>query len=87
MAKSLGMLFGIVFLAVGILGFVPGVTKDEMLLVRGAMLQAGAAAAMNTAPDGTVQSPFFVAKDQPGLWVTLRPLLPDRASCKGEYLF
>src|SRR5215468_6960658 len=32
MAKSLGMLFGIVFLAVGILGFVPGVTKDEMLL-------------------------------------------------------
>jgi hypothetical protein len=32
MAKSLGMLFGLVFLAVGILGFVPGVTKDEMLL-------------------------------------------------------
>ena len=26
MAKSFGMLFGIVFLAVGILGFVPGVT-------------------------------------------------------------
>ena len=26
MAKSLGMLFGIVFLAVGILGFVPGVS-------------------------------------------------------------
>jgi hypothetical protein len=26
------MLFGIVFLAVGILGFVPGITKDEMLL-------------------------------------------------------
>lgn len=32
MAKSLGMLFGIVFLAVGILGFVPGITKDDMLL-------------------------------------------------------
>jgi hypothetical protein len=32
MAKTLGMLFGIVFLAIGILGFVPGVTKDEMLL-------------------------------------------------------
>lgn len=32
MAKTLGMLFGLVFLAVGILGFVPGVTKDEMLL-------------------------------------------------------
>src|SRR6266550_2893279 len=28
MAKTLGMLFGIVFLAVGILGFVPGVTTD-----------------------------------------------------------
>lgn len=26
MARTLGMLFGIVFLAVGILGFVPGVT-------------------------------------------------------------
>jgi Domain of unknown function (DUF4383) len=32
MARTLGMLFGIVFLAVGILGFVPGITKDEMLL-------------------------------------------------------
>src|SRR2546428_14082414 len=28
MAKTLGMLFGVVFLAVGILGFVPGVTSD-----------------------------------------------------------
>src|SRR4029077_20918791 len=28
MAKTLGTLFGIVFLAVGILGFVPGVTSD-----------------------------------------------------------
>ena len=32
MAKTLGMLFGIVFLAVGILGFVPGITKNDMLL-------------------------------------------------------
>ena len=32
MAKTLGMFFGIVFLAIGILGFVPGITKDEMLL-------------------------------------------------------
>jgi hypothetical protein len=32
MAKSLGILFGIVFLAIGILGFVPGVTNNEMLL-------------------------------------------------------
>ena len=32
MAKTLGMLFGIVFLAVGILGFVPGITTNYMLL-------------------------------------------------------
>jgi hypothetical protein len=32
MAKTLGMLFGIVFLAIGILGFVPGITTNEMLL-------------------------------------------------------
>ena len=32
MVKTLGMLFGIIFLAVGILGFVPGVTNNEMLL-------------------------------------------------------
>jgi len=32
MVKTLGMLFGIVFLAVGILGFVPGVTTNDMLL-------------------------------------------------------
>ena len=32
MTKTFGMLFGIVFLAVGILGFVPGITKDDMLL-------------------------------------------------------
>ena len=32
MAKTFGMLFGIVFLAVGILGFVPGVTINDMLL-------------------------------------------------------
>jgi hypothetical protein len=32
MVKTFGMLFGIVFLAVGILGFVPGITNNEMLL-------------------------------------------------------
>ena len=32
MVKSAAVLFGIVFLLVGILGFVPAVTKDEMLL-------------------------------------------------------
>ena len=32
MVKSAAILFGIVFLAVGILGFVPGVTTDDMLL-------------------------------------------------------
>ncbi len=32
MVKTAAMLFGIVFLAIGILGFVPGITKDDMLL-------------------------------------------------------
>jgi hypothetical protein len=32
MAKTLGMLFGVVFLAIGILGFVPGITTNDMLL-------------------------------------------------------
>jgi Domain of unknown function (DUF4383) len=32
MAKPLALLFGIVFLLVGILGFVPAVTSNEMLL-------------------------------------------------------
>jgi hypothetical protein len=32
MAKTVAVLFGVVFLVVGILGFVPAVTKDEMLL-------------------------------------------------------
>jgi hypothetical protein len=32
MAKTLAILFGVVFLLIGVLGFVPSVTKDEMLL-------------------------------------------------------
>ena len=31
MAKTMAVFFGVVFLVVGILGFVPAVTKDEML--------------------------------------------------------
>jgi hypothetical protein len=32
MVKTMAVLFGVVFLIVGILGFVPAVTKDQMLL-------------------------------------------------------
>ena len=32
MVKTMAVLFGVVFLVVGILGFVPGATKNEMLL-------------------------------------------------------
>ena len=32
MVKTMAVLFGVILLVVGILGFVPGVTKDEMLL-------------------------------------------------------
>jgi hypothetical protein len=32
MVKTAAVIFGIVFLAIGILGFVPGITTDDMLL-------------------------------------------------------
>lgn len=32
MVKTAAVLFGVVFILIGILGFVPGITKDEMLL-------------------------------------------------------
>jgi hypothetical protein len=32
MVKTLGVIFGILFLLGGILGFVPGITKDDMFL-------------------------------------------------------
>lgn len=32
MVKTMAVLFGIVFLVIGVLGFVPGVTTDHMLL-------------------------------------------------------
>ncbi len=32
MLKTLAIVFGVVFLLVGVLGFVPGVTNDQMLL-------------------------------------------------------
>jgi hypothetical protein len=32
MVKSAAILFGVVFLAIGILGFVPGITTNDMLL-------------------------------------------------------
>jgi hypothetical protein len=32
MHKKLSLLFGVVFLAIGILGFVPGITREEHLL-------------------------------------------------------
>ena len=32
MVKTMAVLFGVVFILIGILGFVPAVTKDEMLL-------------------------------------------------------
>lgn len=33
MLKNLSILFGVVFLAVGVLGFVPGITTDDNLLL------------------------------------------------------
>jgi hypothetical protein len=56
-----------------------------MLAVRDALVRAAGAAEIYSLPDGTF-SAAFAAKDQGSqLGVTLRPLLPDRASCTGEY--
>ena len=62
-------------------------TKDDMLAVRDAMVRAGAADAIHTQPDGAFLAPFASQDRSSHLWVTVRPLLPDRASCSGEYVF
>jgi hypothetical protein len=61
-------------------------TKADMLAVRDAMVTAGVADAMHTQPDGTFVAPFASQDRSSHLWVTVRPLLPDRASCSGEYV-
>lgn len=60
-------------------------TKDDMLAVKDSIVRAGGSDAMHTSPDGALVVGFGSRDHQSGLVVMLRPLLPDRASCSGEY--
>jgi len=60
-------------------------TKDDMLAVKDSIVRAGGSDAMSTTPDGAFAVGFGTQNQQSGLVVMVRPLLPDRASCTGEY--
>jgi hypothetical protein len=58
-------------------------TKDDMLAVRDSIVRAGGS--VEPYRDGTVVMGFGMRDHQNSLALTLRPLLPDRGSCSGEY--
>jgi hypothetical protein len=58
-------------------------TKDDMLAVKDSIVRAGGSVEPLT--DGTVVAGFGMKDQQRALGLTLRPLLPDRGSCSGEY--
>jgi hypothetical protein len=60
-------------------------THDDMVAVTNAMVRANGAEPIYTATDGTVLTSYAATDHQARLSVILRPLLPDRASCSGEY--
>jgi hypothetical protein len=60
-------------------------TKDDTLAVKDAIVRAGGSGLGQTSPDGTLVVVFGSTDQQKGLDLMLRPLLPDRASCAGEY--
>jgi hypothetical protein len=62
-------------------------TKDDMLAVRDAMVRAAGTTELFTVPDGTILAGFAAPDRSSHLDVTVRPLLPDRTSCTGEYAF
>ena len=61
-------------------------TRDDMVAVTNAIVRASGADSIYTLTDGTLLSSFAAADNQARLVVTLRPLLPDRQSCNGEYV-
>jgi hypothetical protein len=61
-------------------------TKADMLAVRDAISGAGGADATLIQPDGALFVGFASQDRQSRLVLTARPLLPDRASCDGEYV-
>jgi hypothetical protein len=61
-------------------------TNDDMLAVRDAISRAGGADATLIQPDGALFVSFASEDQQSRLVLTARPLLPDHASCEGEYM-
>jgi hypothetical protein len=60
-------------------------TRDDKVAVANAMVRASDPEPVFTLPDGTLLTSFARADNQGRLVMTLRPLLPDRRSCNGEY--
>jgi hypothetical protein len=61
-------------------------TKDDVLAVRDAMVRAGGVDVIHAQPDGALFASFASQDQQSRLVVGVRPLMPDRASCSGEYV-
>jgi hypothetical protein len=61
-------------------------TKDDVLAVRDAMVRAGGVDVVHAQPDGALFASFASQDQQSRLVVGVRPLMPDRASCTGEYV-
>ena len=61
-------------------------TREDMLAVKDSIVRAGGSDGMQTSPDGAFTVGFGAHGQQSGLVVMVRPLLPDRASCNGEYV-
>ncbi len=59
-------------------------TTDDVLAVRDSIVRAGGS--VEPFPDGSIVVGFGTRDQQDGLVLRLRPLLPDRASCSGEYV-
>jgi hypothetical protein len=62
-------------------------TRQDMFAVTNAIVRASGGEPLYTTPDGTLVGSFAGTDNQGRLVVILRPLLPDRASCSGEYAF
>ena len=60
-------------------------THEDMVAVANAIVRASDPDPVFTLPDGTLLTSFAWADHQGRLIVTLRPVLPDRRSCNGEY--
>jgi hypothetical protein len=60
-------------------------TRDDKIAVANAVVRASDPDPVLAFSEGTLLTSFARADHQGRLGVTLRPLLPDRRSCSGEY--